>query len=106
MDEMVAADGRGVAVAHGHEDVELGAGQLQARGEAEGAAVQGVHGVEVHVAGDAGGAADAGHEADLLLRDAEVVDGVEQAVEDDAVSAARAPDVGEEALADKILDAH
>ena len=59
MDQVVAADGEQVAVARIHHHVELGIGQLQSGGERNGAAVRGVERIQVHVAGDAAGAADA-----------------------------------------------
>ena len=70
VDEVVAADGGEVAVAGVDDHVQLGVGQLQAGGEGNGAAVGGVEGVQLHVAGDAAGAADAGDDGDLVQVDA------------------------------------
>ena len=52
-----------VAVAGVDHDVELGIGQLQSGSEGDGAAVRGVERIQLHVAGDAAGAADAGDDA-------------------------------------------
>lgn len=103
---MVAADGRGITVAHGDKDVEPGPGQLQAGGEGQGAPVQGVHAVEVHIAGDARGTADARDHAQAALIETELVHCAQQTVQNDAVAASRAPEMGEETLADKVTNRH
>ena len=59
---MIAADGGKIAVAGVHHNVQLGIGQLQAGGEGNGAAVGGVERIELDVAGNAAGAADAGNQ--------------------------------------------
>ena len=59
VDEVVAADGGGVAVPHDHDHLELGVGQLHPGGEGQGPAVGGVQGVEIHVDAHPPGAADA-----------------------------------------------
>src|SRR5699024_12386481 len=72
VDEVVAADGEGVAVAGDDPDREVGAARGQAGGDGRGAAVDGVHPVGVEVVREAGGAADAGDEGDVLLAQAEL----------------------------------
>jgi hypothetical protein len=103
VNQVVAADGQGVAVAHQRDDVELGVGHLDARGEAERPPVGGVHGVEVHVHGQPPGAADARDHDHVVLGDAERVDGADQGAEHDAVPAARAQDVRELLVVPQVL---
>jgi len=64
---VVPADRRRVAVAADHEDVLVGLRHLDPGGEAERPPVGGVQRVEVHVAGEARGAPDPGHEGDVVL---------------------------------------
>ena len=49
MDEVVAADGHGVAVAHAHPHGESRVGQLHARGDGAGTPVDAVETVRVHI---------------------------------------------------------
>jgi hypothetical protein len=62
VNQMIAADGREIAVAGIDDHVQLGIRQLQSGGERNGAAVRGVERIELHVAGHAPGAADAGNQ--------------------------------------------
>lgn len=91
VDQVVAADGQRVAVARDDPDGQVAAGGGEAGGDGRGAAVDRVHPVGVHVVREAGGAADAGDEDDVLLRQAqfghEALDGGEHRV----VTAAGAP---------------
>jgi hypothetical protein len=91
VDEVVAADGQGVAVAGDDPDRQVGAGHGQAGGDGRGAAVDGVHAVGVEVVREAARAADPGHEHGVLAFDAqggqELADGGEHGV----VAAAGAP---------------
>ena len=91
VDEVVAADGQGVAVAGDDPDVEVGPGHGQAGGQGRGPAVDGVDAVGVHVVGEAGGAADAGDEDHVLPRDAELGHEHLDGGEDGVVAAAGAP---------------
>ena len=95
VDEVVAADGGGVAVAHDHDHVKLGVGQLHPGGKGQGPAVGGVERIEIHVHAQAPGAADARDQDDLVLGEAGAVNGPDQGPQDDAVAAPRTPDVGE-----------
>ena len=61
MDEVVAADGGGIAVTHGHNDLQVWAGQFDSCGEGQSAPVQGVHSVEVNIPRHSRRTADAGH---------------------------------------------
>ncbi len=78
MDKVVAADGGGVAVAHDHNDLELGIGQLDAGGEGEGPTMGGVQGIEIHINGHPPGAADAGDQDNVILKEAAAVNGSDQ----------------------------
>jgi hypothetical protein len=71
VDEVVAADGQGVAVAGDHPHGQITPGGGQPGGDGGGTAVDGVHAVGVHVVREAGGAADAGDEDDVLPGQAE-----------------------------------
>lgn len=106
MDEMVAADGQGIAIAHGHDHPQFGLAQLEPGGKGQGPAVQGVQAVEIHVAGNARRTADARDHDQVFFVQAHAVDRVQQGVEDDAVAAARAPHVREKPLADVVVDSH
>ncbi len=66
VDEVVAADGEGVAVTGDDPDVEVGTGHGQPGGHGRGPAVDGVEPVGVHVIGKAGRAADPGEEDGVL----------------------------------------
>ena len=90
VDEVVAADGDQVAVAGEDDDLQLRVGQLQPGGKGDGAAVGRVERVELQVAGDAAGAADAGDDRDVLAREA----GFPGAAAMNAVSTVPMPQVG------------
>ena len=106
VDEVVAADGQGVAVAHGHDDVEGGPGELDACGAGQSPSVHGVHAVEIHVPGDAGGTAYAGHHAQGGLGQIHGFHGAQQTVQNHAVAAARAPDMREKTFAQILSYGH
>src|SRR5699024_8836584 len=72
VDEVIAADGHGVAVAGDHPDGLVLAGGDQSGGDGRRAAVDGVHAVGVEVVREAAGAADAGDEGDVLAFEAEL----------------------------------
>src|SRR5262245_42810864 len=86
---MRGSDGRGVAVADDDENLAVGLGELDAGGHREGAAVGGA---EVVAAPGGEGlpahAADAGAEDDVILRETQLVDGLQQPVLDHADAAA------------------
>ena len=51
MDQVVAADGRGVSVAGDDNDLQFGLCHFDAGGKGNGSSVGGVYGVEIHVSG-------------------------------------------------------
>ena len=104
--QVVAADRRGVAVARDHDDVQLGADRLDRLGHRERAAVERVHGLEVHVCAHAAGAADAGDQDRVRLVQPEVVHDAGQLLHDQADAAAGAPDRREEIGLQLVLDSH
>ena len=63
VDKVVAANGHGVAIAHGNHHVKLWLGHLDARGAGQGAAMHGVHAVKIHIARYARRAANARNHA-------------------------------------------
>jgi hypothetical protein len=91
VDEVVAADGQCVAVAGDDPDGQVAAGGGESGGDGGGAAVDGVHPVGVHVVREAGAAADAGDEDDVLLGQAEFGHEALHGGEDGVVAAAGAP---------------
>ncbi|PSK43210.1 hypothetical protein B0E38_07886 [Streptomyces sp. 111WW2] len=91
VDEVVAADGERVAVPGDDPDRQVAAGGGEAGGDGGGAAVDGVHPVGVHVVREAGGAADAGDEDDVLAGEAELGHEALHGGEDGVVAAAGAP---------------
>ena len=91
VDEVVAADGQRVAVTGDDPHRQVAPRGGQAGGDGRGAAVDGVHPVGVHVVREAGGAADAGDEDDVLLRQPELGHEALHGGEDGVVAAAGAP---------------
>ena len=91
VDEVAAADAEAVAVAAGDEDGHGVVGHLDAGGDGERAAVQGVHAVGVDEAGEVGGAADAADGGDLVLGDLQLDEGFLDGGEDAEVAAAGTP---------------
>ncbi len=91
VDQVVAADRERVAVAADDPDREVVAGGGDAGRQRQGAAVDAVHPVGVHVVDEAAGAADPGDEDRLLRRHAELRHQRLDAGEDRVVAAARAP---------------
>src|SRR6266511_3809837 len=89
--EVVVADGERVAVAGDDPHHQLGPGDLDARREGRGAAVERVHPVVVHVVREARGAADAGDEDDVLALHPDVRERPLHLVDDREVAAAGAP---------------
>ncbi len=91
MDEVAAADAEAVAIAAGDEHGERVVGHLDAGGDGERAAVEGVHAVGFDEAGEVGGAADAGDGGDFVLGDLELDEGFLDGGEDAVVAAAGTP---------------
>ncbi len=91
VDEVVAADAQGVAVAGDDPHGQVRAGDGEAGGDGRGAAVDGVHAVGVHVVREARRAADAGDEDDVLAAQAELGQEALDGGEDRVVAAAGAP---------------
>ena len=58
MDEVVAADGGGIAIAHHHYDLELWFGKLYPGGEGKGSPVGSMKGIEIHIYREPTGTAD------------------------------------------------
>ena len=50
VDKVVAANGHGVAIAHGNHHIQLWLGHLYARGAGQGAPMHGVHAMKIHIA--------------------------------------------------------
>src|SRR5207302_8218620 len=65
--EMIAADGKGVAVAAEYKDMNVGPAQRNAAGEGQGASVNKMHAMRLHEIREAARATDAGHRGDLLV---------------------------------------
>jgi hypothetical protein len=93
VEEVVAADGHEVPVAAEDHDMELGVGQLEARGERNGPAVGRVEGIDLDVAGDPARAADPRDDGQLVERDLALLQGLGETVDADPDAAGRAPDV-------------
>jgi hypothetical protein len=94
---------RGSIAVAGHDNhVQIGIGELDPSGERYRSPMRRMEGVEVEIARSARSAADARHHAHLVLGQVQPGYCPEQRVEYDAVTAARAPDVGHELRA-KIL---
>src|ERR1044072_4266694 len=89
--EVVAADGETVAVARHDPHAQLRVGSLDAGADGRGAPVNRVEAVDVHVVGEARGAANPRDKDNLLARDAEVGHHLLDAVEDGVVATARTP---------------
>ena len=67
VDQMIASDGREIAVTGVDDYVQLWIRQLEAGGEGNGAAVRGVERIQLDVARHASGAADAGDQSQRSL---------------------------------------
>src|SRR5699024_9626304 len=91
VDEVVAADGHGVAVAGDHPHRQVLAGGGQAGGDGGGASVDGVHPVGLEVVREAARAADGGDEGDVLALESELGQQGADGGQDDVVTAAGAP---------------
>jgi hypothetical protein len=91
MDQVVAADRERVAVARHDPHREVGPRHRQPGRDRRRAAVDRVHSVGLHVVGEAGRAADARDEDDLLARNPELRHEALHRGEDRVVAAARAP---------------
>ncbi len=91
VDEVVPADGQRVAVTGDDPDRQVAARGGQTGGDGGGPAVDGVHPVGVHVVREAGGAADAGDEDDVLPGQAEFGHEALDGGQDGVVAAAGAP---------------
>ena len=88
MDKVIAADAVAVAVAAGADDFEFVIGKLRARRNGERAAMQGVHPVGVHVAGQVRRAADAAHDEHLVRLETQFGEGGLERRDDREVAAA------------------
>ena len=104
VDQVVAADGRAVPVTGEHHHGEVGPGHLDAGGEGQRPAVDGVHGPQIDVADGPAGAADAADHHRLLPLEAQVDDGPQEGAGHDADAAARAPDVRQPLGVQELLD--
>lgn len=105
VDEVIAADGRAVAIARDDDDVEVRVGELDARRERNGAAVRRVQGIKVHVARGARRAANARDDDRVVLREALLLDRLDDGLHRDAVAAARAPEMRQMILAEILFKA-
>ena len=95
MDQVVSADGGDVTVTGDDDDLQMGVGQLDSRGERDGPSVGRVDCVEVEIAGRPGRTADARNYDRVAPRQPQVLDCLGHVTHDDAVSASRAPDLGQ-----------
>ncbi len=91
VNRVVAADGKRVAVAGGHPNIQVGPGDLHARSDGGRAAMNRVESESVHVIRKAAGAANARNEHELLARDAEVRENSLHRGQNRVVAAARTP---------------
>jgi hypothetical protein len=103
VDKVITSDGGGVAVAHDHNDLEPGVGQLDTGGEGQGPAMRGVERIEIHVHAHTPGAADPRHQDNVVFAKPGAVDGPDQRPQDNAVAAPRTPDMGELLLVAQIF---
>src|SRR5262249_4764635 len=109
MDQMVAADGKRIAIARYHPHRQIGTGYLEAGRDRRGSAVDRVEAVRVHVVRKAARAADAGDEHEVLARHAELGQELLDLRQDGVVPAAGAPAdvlIGDEILAAEGRGAH
>src|SRR5690606_15265429 len=89
--EVIAADGKSVAVTRGHPDCEVGVGNLDPGGEGGRSAMNGVKSVRIHVVGEAAAAADPADPHDVVGGNAELGHHLLDVGQDAVVTAARAP---------------
>ncbi len=89
--EMVAADGKGVAVAAEDEDMQVRAAEGNAAGEGQGAAMDVMHAVGLDEIRKPAGAADAGDGGDFLVPQLALFDQLEVKREHGEIAAAGAP---------------
>src|SRR5208282_2536815 len=104
VDQMVASDSREVAIAGIDDDVQLRISQLQAGGEGNGASVRGVERIELHIARDASGTANARDQSQRSEVDLRVDQSASERVDRRADAASRAPDVWHALAAQELLD--
>ncbi len=90
--EMVAADGKTVAVTAGDQDREIGSRDLETGGERQRAAMHAVKAVAVGVGRNPRRAADTGNHCDIFRRDADFRQGTGDRNQHVIVAATRAPD--------------
>src|SRR5205807_3016421 len=93
MDEVVAADGEQIAIAGIHHHLQFGIGELESGGKRDRPAVCGVKAIEIGVAGDTAGAADAGDHGNLIEIELGTLQRAGEAVDGGADAAGRTPDV-------------
>ena len=91
VDEVVAADGEGVAVAAEGEHVQVGPRDGKSAGEGQRTTVNVVHAVCLHKVREPAGAADAGHGGHVLVGDVPLLDQLVVDGEHGKITAARAP---------------
>ena len=92
MGHVTATDGEAVAVAAGHQHQQFGVGELDALGDGQGAAVDGVESVGGRVAGDAAGTPDAGDEGNLVRGSPDGGQGAGDGGDHAEIAATRTPD--------------
>jgi len=91
MNEVIATDRQGVAVASDYPNTQVRIGALETGCDCRRPAVDAVKAVRVHVVRKARRATDAGNEHDLFARDAEFRHNLLHVVQDCIVAASRAP---------------
>ncbi len=92
---MVSADRERVPVPHDGDDLHIRTSDLQTGGEGQGPSMGGMECVEIQVDRHAGRAADARHQGDIVILQAQPVDRADQCSHGNADAAAGTPDGGE-----------
>ena len=95
MDKMIAANGQGVSVPHGDDDVQLRQTQFYTRSKRQRTTMKRVKRMKIHIPGDTRRTSDSGYHDDLVFTEPQGLDGSQHAVQHDAVSASRRTTYGE-----------
>src|SRR5208283_2949177 len=104
VNQMIAADGRKIAIPGIYDHVQLWVCQLQARREGNGAAVRGMERIEFDVTRHASRAADARDQGQRSQVDFRFDEGARKRVHGGADAASRTPDVRDAIAAQELLD--
>ena len=74
MDEVIAADGQGVAISHRNDQLQLRAADLHAGGEGQRPAVNGMQRVKIDITGNSSRTTDAGYHDDVVFAEPQLFD--------------------------------